>query len=204
MLTGQDLGAAIESARKIKNVTKKALAEHMGVKPPSVIDWVKRGTIDKEKLAALWRYFSDVVGPEHWGLEAFPFQSPSDSRGSPGALEINTVQDPRPISWEDLTLRETPDEFWIEVQDWALSPHILSQGDMAKMKRNIQPMPTDIVLVRDATGRMYVREYREEQNGEWIAAATNPAYAHITSKSGGVIVAVSIEERRVGRRSGRQ
>ncbi len=68
MLTGADLGAAIDSARKKKGLTKKALAEAFGVKPPSVQDWVNRGTIEKEKLPLLWQFFSDVVGPEHWGL----------------------------------------------------------------------------------------------------------------------------------------
>jgi hypothetical protein len=52
----------------LKGVTKKALAEHFGVEPPSVQDWVKRGTIDKARLPELWNFFSDVVGPDHWGL----------------------------------------------------------------------------------------------------------------------------------------
>ncbi len=58
MLTGKALGAAIDAARKKKGCTKKALAAHFGVKPPSVQDWVNRGTIDKEKLPELWRFFS--------------------------------------------------------------------------------------------------------------------------------------------------
>lgn len=68
MLTGPDLGAAIERARVLKGVTKKAIADHFAVSPPSVQDWVKRGTIDKDKLVDLWAYFADVVGPDHWGL----------------------------------------------------------------------------------------------------------------------------------------
>lgn len=70
MLTGPALGAAIESARKMKGITKKALADHFKVKPPSIQDWVERGTIEKAKLPELWRFFADVVGFEHWGLDA--------------------------------------------------------------------------------------------------------------------------------------
>lgn len=70
MLTGPELGAAIEEARLKKRVTKRALARHFGVEPPSVQDWVKRGTINKAKLPELWSYFSDVVDLEHWGLSA--------------------------------------------------------------------------------------------------------------------------------------
>lgn len=72
MLTGTELGAAIERARLAKRVTKKAMAAHFGVTPPSIQDWVRRGTIDKERLPGLWSYFSDVVGPAHWGLVRFP------------------------------------------------------------------------------------------------------------------------------------
>ncbi len=72
MLTGEELGAAIAAAIEKKNVKKKDVADCFGVKPPSIQDWIKRGTIDKAKLPALWQYFSDVVGPEHWGLVAPP------------------------------------------------------------------------------------------------------------------------------------
>jgi hypothetical protein len=72
MLTGIELGQAIEAARLKKGITKKALAEHFGVKPPTIQDWVNRGTISKEKLPGLWALFANVVGPEHWGLTAYP------------------------------------------------------------------------------------------------------------------------------------
>lgn len=68
MLTGTELGAAIEAAVAKKGITKKKLAEDFGVKPPSVQGWVKHGRIDKGKLFELMNYFSDVVSAEHWGL----------------------------------------------------------------------------------------------------------------------------------------
>lgn len=68
MLTGPDLGAAIEAARIAKGVSKKRLADDFQVKPPSVQGWVKNGRIDKSKLMDVIAYFADVVGPEHWGL----------------------------------------------------------------------------------------------------------------------------------------
>ena len=76
MLTGKELGAAIESARRRKGVTKKALADHFHVKPPTVQDWVNRGTIDKARLPALWAYFADTVPPSHWGLARYPTEAP--------------------------------------------------------------------------------------------------------------------------------
>lgn len=68
MLTGPELGAAIEAARIAKGVSKKQLADDFSVKPPSVQGWVKNGRIDKSKLMDVIAYFADVVGPDHWGM----------------------------------------------------------------------------------------------------------------------------------------
>lgn len=68
MLTGIDLGKAIDSARKLKGVSKAEMARHFHVQPPSVSGWISTGRIDKKKLSELFEYFRDVAGPEHWGL----------------------------------------------------------------------------------------------------------------------------------------
>jgi len=80
MLTGPELGAAIEAARIAKGVSKKKLADDFQVKPPSIQGWVKNGRIDKSKLMDVIAYFEDVVGPEHWGLDYhFSFGRPASS-----------------------------------------------------------------------------------------------------------------------------
>jgi hypothetical protein len=84
MLTGPDLGAAIEAARIAKGVSKKKLADDFSVKPPSVQGWVNNGRIDKSKLMDVIAYFSDVVGPEHWGLR-------------PGFSYSNVEDEERPV-----------------------------------------------------------------------------------------------------------
>ncbi|WP_063545440.1 helix-turn-helix domain-containing protein [Pseudomonas putida] len=70
MLTGKELGEAIEAARIAKGVSKKKLADDFGVAPPSVQGWVKYGRIDKGKLFQLIEYFKDDVKPTHWGISA--------------------------------------------------------------------------------------------------------------------------------------
>lgn len=102
MFTGQKLGRAIEEARRKKGVTKKALADRFGVKPPSIQDWVNRGTIDKDKLTTLWAYFADVVPPAHWGIDRYP-TVPQDQGVS---QEAKTRQVTKKIS----TNREPPGE----------------------------------------------------------------------------------------------
>lgn len=102
MLTGEQLGAAIESAIKKKAVTKKALADFFDVKPPSIQDWIKRGTISKEKLPKLWAFFADVVGPEHWGLSEYPGQVPN---------EIHVIDDGEDVSEDYLLIKESEVKF---------------------------------------------------------------------------------------------
>ena len=91
MLTGPELGAAIEAARIAKGVSKKQLADDFQVKPPSVQGWVKNGRIDKSKLMDVIAYFSGVVGPEHWGLRAgFSYESIPDVTTEPVAETAST------------------------------------------------------------------------------------------------------------------
>lgn len=96
MLTGPELGAAIDAARIAKGVSKKQLADDFQVKPPSVQGWVKNGRIDKSKLMDVIAYFSDVVGPEHWGLRpGFSYESIPDVTSEP-------VAEPAPTSAADM------------------------------------------------------------------------------------------------------
>lgn len=71
MFSGVQLGQAISEAIKRKNVSQKEVADHFGVKQPSVSGWIKNGRIDKKHLDKLIDYFSDVVTPSHFGIETF-------------------------------------------------------------------------------------------------------------------------------------
>jgi hypothetical protein len=75
MLKGKEFGAAISRAIQLKIAsgaakTKAEIARHFKIQPPSLTDWVKKGSVSKDKLPELWRYFADVAGPEHWGMTA--------------------------------------------------------------------------------------------------------------------------------------
>lgn len=104
MLKGQEFGAAIDAAIKLKLksgavASKAAIARHFGMQPPSLVDWVKKGSVSKEKLPALWAYFADVVGPDHWGLSRAEWPAGlSKNQGSSllRATEASPPYAPRP------------------------------------------------------------------------------------------------------------
>src|SRR5690606_13256648 len=72
MLTGPELGAAIEEAMRLKGVSRSETARHFGIRPESTYDWTKYGRVAKKHLPNLFAYFADVVGPEHWGMPSQP------------------------------------------------------------------------------------------------------------------------------------
>lgn len=107
MLTGTELGAAIESARMKKNVTKKKLADDFGVAAPSVQGWVKFGRIDKSKLMDLITYFSDVVPPSHWGLDGW--DAPREDSRDLGSQTISIEGLPAPLAQKIKSYRNLVD-----------------------------------------------------------------------------------------------
>lgn len=131
MLNGTDLGAAIKAAIDLKIASgavasQAAIARHFNVKPPSIHDWIKKGSISKDKLPELWRYFSDVVGPGHWGLKSWP------DMGSPAASEST----PQRKVWPFRTISEDQIHDLPESQLSALEGAI--QLAIAQMKLGIQ------------------------------------------------------------------
>lgn len=105
MLTGPELGAAIEAARIAKGVSKKKLADDFLVKPPSVQGWVKNGRIDKSKLMDVIAYFADVVGPEHWGLRpGFSYENLTDDSAEALIGQVEDAPEP-PASAAEIVRR---------------------------------------------------------------------------------------------------
>lgn len=86
MLNGKEFGQAIDTAIRLKLENRSAkskaeIARHFKIKPPSLADWVKKGSVAKDKLPEVWRYFSDVAGPAHWGMS--PGEWPAELTISP-------------------------------------------------------------------------------------------------------------------------
>lgn len=144
MLSGIELGRAIEQAinKKISAGSAKSKAEiarHFKIKAPSIHDWIKKGSISKEKLPELWNYFSDVVGPEHWGLNGYPTSQSNITQenepfdgGALAKLYIQTTSEKRAIidfillekgqdapGWADSDARAYIDSLELKVRRWS-------------------------------------------------------------------------------------
>ena len=94
MLSGEQLGAALTQAMELKNVGPTEVANHFGIKPPSVKDWQRKGCIHKKHLGRLVAYFSDVVSPAHWGvqqLEAQALASAWSTHSNKGADQTSAI-----------------------------------------------------------------------------------------------------------------
>lgn len=136
MLNGTDLGAAIKAAieKKIASgaaPSQAAIARHFNVRPPSIHDWIKKGSISKDKLPEMWRYFSDVVGPEHWGLKSWP------DMGSSAALEPASHHKP----WPFKTIPEDQIHELPESQLNALEGAIALAIAQMKLGIQVSPLP---------------------------------------------------------------
>lgn len=123
MLNKHELGRAIETAieRKIESGAIQSIADvarHFGVKAPSVHGWIKTGAISKDKLPELWRYFSDVAGPEHWGLTEWPAQLPAGSppNDESGSRDSNVEPGP-PVRGKVPLISQVSAGEWCEASD---------------------------------------------------------------------------------------
>ena len=80
--------------------------------------------------------------------------------------------------------------FELEVEDDALGPDIF-KGCVARFDSGRQPAPGRPVLVRDASGRHYLRDYQAGTSGRWQAVARARGFAPLDSEADGLqLVAV--------------
>lgn len=94
-----------------------------------------------------------------------------------------------------------PTLFRIALPDNALAPDLFA-GDELTIDTSLTPMAGDIVLMRDAAGNHYARQYRIKRPGEWSGHPTNPAFEPLdAARDRLAIVGVSISETRKRRRS---
>lgn len=155
MLKGKELGEAIKRAIELKIAngsvrSKTEIARHFGIKPPSIHDWMKKGSIGKEKLPELWRYFSDVVGPEHWGMRAITGTTDT-------GYAVNVEAGP------DIT-GTVPLISWVQAGAFCQAPDLFEPGDAEDWLLTVQKLGPHAYALRvqgDSMTSSYGRSYPE-------------------------------------------
>lgn len=205
MLTGKELGAAIEAARLAKGISKKKLADDFKVKPPSVQGWVSHGRIDKAKLMQLIAYFSDVVPLEHWGIDEQLFRALSTQGETAGENEPTVEPGPSITSpWRIIKIVGTAqmgnegywyrldaadghiefpskdrDVYALRLKGDSMAPAIKS-GWIAVCEPNHRLVPLEYVMIRLHDGESMVKELLRATDEEVTVQSVNDAYGRRT------------------------
>ena len=202
MLTGKVLGDAIKRAIDLKidsgaARSKAEIARHFGVKPPSIHDWIRRGVIGKDKLPELFRYFSDVVGPDHWGIQSDDWldhdhtaPTPNTEPGPPIRARVPLISWTTAGNWGEVVDNFTPGD----AEDWIVTtanvgPHAfalrirgdsmaptIADGALVVVDPDTQYRHRSVVIVRqnhdsEATCKRLIQE-----GSRWHLAPDNQRY----------------------------
>lgn len=172
MLTGKLLGEAVAEAIRLKGVSKIAVARHFGIKGPSVYDWINHGRVGKQHLAELVAYFSDVVGPEHWGMAAGSTEdeiAPSFAR----LLTAANIDQSKPVTQAAIAraLGVSPQT----VSAWRTNGVSKDGADYAATKFNV---PAAWIMY--GTGMLFAQSQPARLTGDMILSAYRAARKAIT------------------------
>jgi transcriptional regulator with XRE-family HTH domain len=195
MYTGEKLGSALREAMRLKGVTQAEVADAFGVTQPSVSEWLRYGRIGKRHITRLVEWFSDKVGPEHWGM-------PASWSSSPQPIDLDAHPDLVSIRSVTLRLQAGVSGFAVEQADGNGSPIFFradwmqSEGykpqNLVAIKvsgRSMEPglNDGDMVVVNTAEtipldGEAYAVNYEGEpvvkrlirDAGEWWLSSDNP------------------------------
>lgn len=107
------------------------------------------------------------------------------------SLDVYTV--PLEVDWGELMLKrdaEIPELFTVSMPDDALLPRI-ERGTQLVFSKSDEPTPGKGVLVRDSSGELHIRKYKQGLAGSFVAQALNEEYATLERGRDGLeIVAV--------------
>jgi len=93
----------------------------------------------------------------------------------------------RRLTWEGLMDADLSQPFELEVIDDALSPEIY-KGCIARFDASATPRAGRPVLVRDADGNHYLRDYQLDAGGRWQATARARGFATLDSVTDGLVL----------------
>lgn len=106
---------------------------------------------------------------------------------SQGQLNNEPQDDPQRVAWGVMKAADLPDVFQVEVPDDAMADRVL-RGHLAKFDTRVEPRAGDGVLVEDASGTWFFRQFSPGAQGRFSAVAKNSAYQTLDSERDGLKV----------------
>lgn len=181
----------LEFVMKTMNWSQTDLKEKSGESSSVVSQWLGKGSKTIKsigKLEAAERLERETGFSALWLAKGIgPMQAadtpPSEGRPQVGqTMSLSDVRLPPPIiEWGDLMTAELPPRFQTRVPDDSLTP-LVPAGSLVTFDRTIErPRPGDGVLVKDESGALYFRRFREGRPGQWEAYSMNNAYRTLQS-----------------------
>lgn len=173
--------------------TLSDLADQLGESPQTINNWRSRGVSQSGALKAEAvfgcspRFIREGAGP---AMPASPSRAVGQSRvAQPVSLEA--VQTVPSITWEQIRMSvgkdDLPSVFRVQMTDNAMAPRA-GAGAWVQFSSTETARPGDGVLVCDAQGNPYFRQYRAGRPGCWEAHADNSAFAALDSERDGLRV----------------
>lgn len=178
-----------EAAYKECGYTQASLASALGYSSPSAIaNALARGALPKklhlfERLSGVRvEWIETGLGPKF-----VAGRSPQAHPVSPDTVTMDPQEDSIRVMWGSMNAAELPDVFRVEVPDDAMADRVL-KGHLVKFDRRQRPRAGDGVLVADATGAWFFRQFSPGAQGRFSAVAKNPAYQTLDSERDGLTV----------------
>jgi len=169
--------------------TNVQLAKAADVSPAAVSHWFSGSTKELKAQSAIG--LAQLTGWNvKWWAEG---KGPRDLRASVAhSLSLNPLDndpqdDPQRIMWGAMKAADLPDVFQVEVPDDAMADRVL-RGHLVKFDKRVEPRAGDGVLVEDAAGAWFFRQYSPGAQGRFSAVAKNSAYQTLDSERDGLKV----------------
>ncbi|WP_341973170.1 LexA family transcriptional regulator [Roseateles sp. PN1] len=189
----ETLAQRLAFARAQAGMTQGKLAELAGMRQPD-ISKIEKGLILQTtgiarlaaalNVSAAWLELGQEENGEPSPKAQMTPLTPGVEAHAMSQIRFETVPS---LLWEQLMSEDPKGTFSIAVPDDAMAPRVRA-GTECLFKTDLSARPGAGVLVRDSSGAVYLREYREAPGGAWEAHAANPAYRTLHSVADGLRV----------------
>lgn len=165
------------------------LAKAAGVSPGAVSHWFSGNTQELKAASAIglaqitgWnvKWWAEGIGPRDLrSAVAHSLSQPQPDNES--------TDDPQRVAWGAMNAADLPEVFRVEVPDDAMADRVM-RGHLVEFSTKETPRAGDLVLIEDATGTWYFRQYSPGAQGRFAAVARNSAYQTLDSERDGLKV----------------